>query len=157
RPLAAPPNDPGGHRPAARMMTMAKKRQWTWAPDRRLKPSVPKNVKAEVLRKAGDLVEKHLTPKHVKPPPGRPRWNYLTGVHTKWHRSFFYFVGDYASPGPDALSPTFDSPFARLEYTRDGRFNLAYLRHTGQWWQVFEGLTLDDALQTIRDNGLFHP
>jgi hypothetical protein len=33
-----------------------------------------------------------------------PRWNYLTGIHTKWHRSFFYLVGDYASPGPNALS-----------------------------------------------------
>ena len=41
-------------------------------------------------------------------PPKDKRWNHLIGITTKWHRSFFYFVGQYASPGPDALSPTFD-------------------------------------------------
>jgi hypothetical protein len=136
---------------------MAKKRQWTWAPDRRLKPTVPDDVKAEVQRRADELVEKHLRPQYVKRPPRNPRWNYLTGIHTRWHRSFFYLVGDYASPGPNALSPTFESPFARLEYTRDGRFNLAYLRHTGKWWQVHEGLTLDQALKAVREEGTFHP
>lgn len=134
-----------------------KKRQWTWAPDRRLKPAVPDGVKAEVQRKADELVEGHLKPEYVKPPPKDPRWNYLTGIHTKWNRAFFYLVGDYACPGPNALSPTFELSFARLEYTPDGRFNLAYFRHTGKWWQVFEGLTLDDALKTIRENGIFHP
>jgi hypothetical protein len=138
-------------------MNMAKKRQWTWAPDRRLKANVPDDVKATVQRKAEALIAGHLKPEHVKPPLEEPRWNYLTGIHAKWHRSFFYLVGDYASPGPNAISPTFESPFARLEYTQAGKFNLAYLRHTGQWCQVFEGLTLDDALETIRDNSLFHP
>ena len=66
-------------------------------------------------------------------------------------------VGGHASPGPDAISPTFESPFARPEHARDGRSDLAYLRHTRQWWQVHEGLTLDRALETIRDSGLFHP
>ena len=135
---------------------MAKKRGWTWAPDRRLKPTVPDDVKAEVQRKADELIEKHLKPAHVKPPED-PRWNYLTGIHTKWHKSFFYLVGDYASPGPDRIAPTFESPFARLEYTLDGKFNLAYMRHTGQGWQVREGLTLEQAMKAIRDEGLFHP
>jgi hypothetical protein len=31
------------------------------------------------------------------------------------------------------------------------------MRHTGQWWQVREGLTLDQAMKAIRDEGLFHP
>jgi hypothetical protein len=136
---------------------MAWKKGWTWAPDRRKKPKVPDDVKAEVQRKADELVEKHLKPEHVKPPPKDPRWNYLTGIHTKWYRSFFYFVGDYASPGPNRIAPTFESPFARLEYTRAGTFNLAYMRHTGKWWQVHEGLTLDRALKTIREDEIFHP
>jgi hypothetical protein len=118
---------------------------------------VPEEVKAEVLRQAEELIAQRLKPEHVNPPPRNPRWNYLTGIHTKWHKSFFYLVGDYASPGPNALSPTFKLPFARLEYTWDGRFNLAYLRHTGQWWQVHEELTLNRAMKAIRDEGLFHP
>jgi hypothetical protein len=136
---------------------MAKRRQWVWAPNRRLKPKVPEDVKAEVQRKAEELIEGHLKPEYVKPPPKNPRWNYLTGIHAKWHHAFFYLVGEYASPGPNALSPTFESPFARLEYTPDGRFNLAYMRHTEKWWQVYTGLALEEALKTIRDEGIFHP
>jgi hypothetical protein len=136
---------------------MVKKRQWTWAPSRRFKPTVPEDVKDEVQRKVDELVEKHLKPEYVKRPPKNPRWNYLTGIHTKWHRSFFYLVGDYASPGPNAISPTFESPFTRLEYTPDGKFSLAYMRHTGKWWEVHRGLTLDDAVKTIREHGIFHP
>lgn len=136
---------------------MAKKRQWTWAPDRRLKPKVPDEIKSEVERQAEELIEKHLKPEYVKLSPKDPRWNYLTGIHAKWHHSFFYLVGDYASPGPDRISPTFELPFARLEYTREGKFNLAYFRHTGQWWQVHEGLTLKKAMQAIREEGAFHP
>jgi hypothetical protein len=91
---------------------MAMKRQWTWAPDRRLKPKVPDEIKTAVQQQAEELIEKHLKPVHVKPPKN-PRWNYLTGIHTKWHRSFFYYVGDYASPGPNRISPTFELHFAR--------------------------------------------
>jgi hypothetical protein len=116
--------------PYRRTATMAKKRQWTWAPSRRLKPTVPQDVKAQVQQQAEESIEKHLKPEHVKPPPKKPRWNYLTGIHTKWHR---------------------------LEYTRDSIFNLAYLRHTGKWWEVHHGLTLDKALKTIRDHEMFHP
>jgi hypothetical protein len=123
----------------------------------RYKPNVPDEVKAEVQRRADELVEKHLNPEHVKPPPEDPTSNYLTGIRTKWHRSFFYLVADYASPGRDRLSPTYEVPFARLEYTRDGRFDMAYLRHTGQWWPVQREFTLDQAQKAIRDKGMFHP
>ncbi len=136
---------------------MVWKKGWAWGPNRRLKPKVHEDVKAEVQRKADDLVEKHLVPQHVEPPLKDARWNYLTGIHTKWHHSFFYFVGDWASPGPNAISPTFESPFTRLEYTRDGKFNLAYLRHTGQWLTVEEGLTLDRALKAVLEEERFHP
>jgi hypothetical protein len=136
---------------------MVWKKGWTWGPNRRLKPKVPEDVKAEVQRKADELVEKHLVPQHVKPPPKSTESNYLTGIHTKGYRSFFYFVADYASPGPDRIAPTFEVPFARMEYTWDGTFNLAYFRHTGQWWTVEKGLTLDRALRTIQKKLMFHP
>ena len=118
---------------------------------------MPDDLKAEVEAQADELIKTFLKPKYVKRPPKDKRWNYLTGISTKWHRSFFYFVGDYASPGPNALSPTFESRFARMEYVGEGRFNLAYFRHTGKWWEVYQGLTLDESIETIRDHGNFHP
>jgi hypothetical protein len=114
-------------------------------------------LKAEVEAKARDLIETILKPKHVKPPPEDQRWNYIIDIGGKWFRSYFYFYSTYTCPGPNALSPTFESKFARLEYVGAGRFNLAYMRHTDQWWEVHQGLMLDQCLDLIRDDGLFQP
>src|SRR4051812_14448977 len=96
------------------------KRTWVWAPRKPKPPAVPDDLKAEVEAKANVLIQEFLVPEYVKPPPKDQRWNYLTGISGKWHRSFFYLVGHYASPGPNALSPTFDSKFTRLEYAGGG-------------------------------------
>jgi hypothetical protein len=31
------------------------------------------------------------------------------------------------------------------------------LELSGQWWQIFEELTLADAIETIRTNPILHP
>ena len=67
------------------------------------------------------------------------------------------FVATYACPFPDAVSPTFDTNFARLEHTATGRFNLAFMRHTGKWHELFSGQTLEECLTAIRDDAWFHP
>ncbi len=139
---------------------MAKKRpqrRWVYSPRKTTTPPVPEALKAEVQAKSDELIEAQLKPKFIVPPPQDERWSYLTGITPKWHRSFFHFGSTYASPGPNALSPTFKSPFARMEHVGDGKFNLAYMRHTGKWWEVYRGLTADECLETIRDEGLFRP
>lgn len=45
--------------------------------------------------------------------------------------------------------------FARLEHAGKRRFNMAYMRHTGKWHEVFQELTLDECLDQIRDEGIF--
>ncbi len=138
---------------------MAKKqpKMWVYSPRKPPKPAVLDTVKAQVEAKAKELIGQVLKPEHVKPPPKDPRWNYLTDITCKWHRSYFYFIGVYACPGPNALSPSFESPFARLEYTAGGTFNLAYMRHTGKWWEVETGLTAGQCLERVRDGGIFQP
>lgn len=130
---------------------------WVYTPSRdpRTKPSDA--LKAEVERKATALIETVLKPKHVQPPPKDPKFNYLIGLSTKWHGRFFYLVATYASPGPNAISPTFESPFARLEHTATGRFHLAFRRHTGKWHELFADLTLDECLERIREDAWFQP
>ena len=49
------------------------------------------------------------------------------------------------------------SRFARMEYTGQDRFNLSYMRHTGKWWEFYEGLSLDECLVVIRDEPHFAP
>ena len=135
---------------------MAKKnpgREWTRAPMH--KPGVPDDLKAEVQAKADELVAKTLTPKYIKPPHEGSEWNYPIDIWTKWNRSFFYFGSTWASPGPNRITPTFESRFARLGYVGDKKFNLAYFRHIEEWWTTHKGLTLARCLKLIGDGGPF--
>jgi hypothetical protein len=122
-----------------------------------IKPKVPDALKTKVQDRANQLVEEFLKPNFIKKPPKKPRWNYIIDIHTKWHRSFFYFIATFRSPGPTAITPTFEAPFTRLEYVGKNRFNMAYMRHTGEWWAIRTGLSLAKCLDAIRDEGIFQP
>jgi hypothetical protein len=63
----------------------------------------------------------------------------------------------YNSPGPNAIAPFFEAKFARMEYARDGRFSLAFMRYTGQWIELFQDLSLDECLSRIRADPMFQP
>jgi hypothetical protein len=110
-----------------------RQKMWVYSPP---KPKVPDAVKVGVETKAMALVNDILKPEHVKPPPKNAKWNYIVDIYTKWHRNYFYFCAKYACPGPNALSPFFDTGFARLEYAggvgQQSRFHLSYMRHTGR-------------------------
>ena len=136
---------------------MAKKQGYCWgyAPDRQIKSKVPDDLKKEVQTKADDLVEKVLKPLYLKPPPKDSEWNYPIELWTKWYRSFFYFTSTWACSVPNAITLTFENPFARLEYVGDRKFNLAYFRHTDQWHTIFTELTLDECLKLIGEDGPF--
>ena len=114
-------------------------------------------IKPEVDQKANDLIENVLKPKHIEPLPKGHQLNYLVDITTKWLGSKCYFVSIYRSPGPNAISPTFETKFARLEYVGDDKFNLAFMRHTGQWVELYEGLSVDECLQAIRNDPWFQP
>ncbi|MGJ3253521.1 MAG: hypothetical protein ACFE0J_20665 [Elainellaceae cyanobacterium] len=120
-------------------------------------PNVPDALKDEVQQKFDALIETEFKPKYIKPPPEEPRFNYLVDIFTKWYRSYFYICGTYHCPGPNAIAPSFETKYARFEYIGGDRFNVAYMRHTGQWWQIAEELSLDDCLEMTRSNPILHP
>jgi hypothetical protein len=135
---------------------MAKsKKQWTWGPARPSK--IPDALKREVSDKANALLKNHIRPEHIEPPPKKPKVNYLEDVFTKSRGRYFYFMAKYATPGPDRIDPDFEVGFARLEFVGDNRFDLAYFRHTAKWWPVFSDLTVDEALDLVKSEGLFNP
>lgn len=130
---------------------------WVYAPRKPPPPPVPLALKREVETKANALVESVLKPMHVQPPPEDPQFNYIEDIGTRWYRSYFYFFSIYRSAGPYALGGQFESKFARMEYIGNGLFNLAYMRYTGQWLELFTELTVDDCLACIRDEPWFQP
>lgn len=138
-------------------MSKKKPKTWVYAPPKPPKVVVADALKAEVERKAGELIETVLKPKHVKKPPRNAEFNYLIDLSTKWHGAYFYFVSTYACPGPNAISPNFEATFARLEHVGGGRFTLAFMRHTGKWVELLTGQTLDECLQSIQDDPWFSP
>jgi hypothetical protein len=130
---------------------------WAFCPQRSPKPKVPEDVKLEVETKARELIESFLKSEYIKSPPEDMRFNYVVDIYTKWYHSSFYFCATYACPGPQAISPSFETKFARMEYAGEGLFNLSYMRHTGKWFEIFKDLSTDECLETIRDYPHFMP
>jgi len=114
-------------------------------------------MKNEIKAKTDEIVETVFKPRYLKPPPKKARFNYIVDIYTKWHKNCLLFRAKFACPGPNALSPFFEDSFTRLAYMANGRFNLAYMRHTGKWCEVFADLSMEEAFDAIRDEPFFHP
>lgn len=140
---------------------MAKKKQpkrWVYSPSSKASgTTLDAATRAQVEAKVRELIDKELKPKHVKPPPEDARFNYVTDITLKWHGSTLFLVAIYACPGPNAISPTFESRFARLRPAAGGKFDLSFMRHIGQWVELFQGQAVDECLQEIRDDPWFTP
>ena len=137
---------------------MAKQRKaWMFSAEKKPKASLPGTLKDEVDTKAGELIEKTLKPTHVKPPPEGSQFNYVTDIKAKWIGSTCYFISIYACPGPDAIAPTFETKFARMEYVGDAKFTLSFMRHTGKWVGLYAGLSVDECMKAIQDDPWFQP
>ena len=131
-------------------------KMWIYSPPRPPKPKIPDDLKAELTENAEQLLQE-WRPKYIKPPPPGYQFNYIVELYGKWFRSYFYFCAKYACPGPTALSPSFEARFTRLEYVGDRQFNVAFMRHTGQWVETEQGLTIDQCLRSIREDGFYQP
>lgn len=91
-------------------------------------------------------------------PTVRPtQFNYPVDIRGKWHGNRYRFVQRYRSGYPENLGEEFDAPFARLDWISGDRFDIQWHRHTGAWFRLHRGLSLDEALRTIQDDGILHP
>lgn len=84
-------------------------------------------------------------------------FNYPVDIRGKWHGSKYRFIQRYRSGFPDNLGEGFDAPFARLDWISTDRFDIQWHRHTGQWFRLYRGLTLDKAIETLKSDGILHP
>ena len=136
-------------------MAKKKKQARTWMlptpPKRTAKAPLSASIKADMDAKATKLVER-LKPKYVKPPPKKPQFNYIIDVWTKWLGGTLYFGLTYACPFLNAISPSFEVKFARMEHLGGGRFSLSYMRHTEKWFRLFPSLAADECLDAIEND-----
>ncbi len=78
-------------------------------------------------------------------------------VIVKSIHSYFYFCATYRVAGENPVPPTFETRFTRMEYAGSNCFHLSFMRHTGQWVQVYDDLTLDECLAYVKDDEFFQP
>jgi len=137
---------------------MAKQQKaWMLKPAKTSKTSIPDAIKSDLELKAANLIENVLKPKHVVPQKPDIDFNYVSDIGTKWYRNYFYLFSTYTCPGPNALSPSFESNFARMEHLGDGRFSLSFNRHNGEWVGLYTSLPIDECLKAIQEDAWFTP
>ena len=86
------------------------------------------------------------------------QFNYPVGIFGEWRGGKYCFIQRFRSDRlENALDPEFDSPFARIEYVSRDRFDHSYFRRTGQWWTLYRGVSLADALPILETEGVFQP
>ena len=113
--------------------------------------------KESLLALANKLVIEHYRPNYIKPPPSAARGNYIVDFSTRWNGAYLRFIAKYACPGPNAISPFFEIPFARLGYFRRDVWNLWARRHNDQWMELDHNLTLQQCFDRMREDPWFQP
>ena len=136
---------------------MTRKMTWVFAPAKSRTFKIPDGIKAKTEEGAHHLIESKLKPQHIKPNPPDNDFNYVVDIYSKWYRHYFYFCAKYRCPAPNRISEFFEHKFARLEYSGNDSFNLSYMRHTGQWWELYQGMSLKECLEAICQEPHFLP
>lgn len=113
-------------------------------------------AKQAFVAQAEAFIADFYRPTFINPPPADPQFNTIIEFSARWHGSYLLLTAKYACPGPNALSPSFETHFARLGYFNSGRFNLWARRHNDQWIVLASDLTLDAAFAEMRTNPWFH-
>jgi len=122
--------------------------------------TLTKQDKAVVAAVCEKFIAETLKPRFL--PEIRPtQFNYPVDIFGKWRGSKFSFISRYRSGFPDNRGEEFDFAFTRLDHVEETltetRFDVMWHRHTGQWWRLYSGVTLDVALRLIATEELLQP
>jgi hypothetical protein len=123
------------------------------------KVAVPELIKHALTQRTEKLINdkfKVSLPLQAEPAKNHG-FNYIVDIYTMWRGRYFYLIAKYRNPRGDARMEYFEVRTTRMEYIGNQRFNLAYMRHTDQWSEVFQNLTMAECLETIEKSEIFWP
>ena len=118
--------------------------------------ALTKEDKLRIATICETFIAEFLLPKflpEIRPTPH----NYPVALIGKWRGDRYSFIQRYRSGFPENAGEEFDAAFARLDHVSGDRFDLMWHRHTGQWFRYRPNLTLDEALEVMRTDGLVQP
>jgi hypothetical protein len=133
----------------------SKESKYVWAWVKSNTPGKPTDAeKAKATAAFAPWVEQQ---KRDMPPIKEPQEsNQVVDLMTRWRGSYFYVMSYYKCPDrPEYVAEGFEYGVARLTYKSPGCYDVAYFRHTGQWWTFLHDLTLEQAFEEIKTNPLF--
>jgi hypothetical protein len=82
-------------------------------------------------------------------------------IFGKWRGSNYSFITRYRSGFPENRGEEFDAPFTRLDHAEEHlaevRFDVMWRRHTGQWWRLYDAVSLEEALRSIETDICLQP
>lgn len=133
----------------------SKKRKSTWGWVKSDTPGKPSDAEKETVTATfAPWVEQQ---KQMLPPLEEPQqFNQVVDIYTRWRGSYFYIMSYYQCPDrPEYTAKGFESGVARLTYKAPNCYDVAYFRHTGQWWTFLFDLTLEQAFKEVTINSIF--
>jgi hypothetical protein len=119
------------------------------------KAEISDHEKRNISLQCQTLVE-DFRKEFIKDNPNK-EYDYLVDVYTKWTGNKIYFCEKMKSESQNRIADEYETKFVRLEYSGKNRFNISYMRHTGQWFLVATELSLKDCLEMMRDVPTFQP
>jgi hypothetical protein len=122
-------------------------RIWSYVGAKKETAKIDERVKEEISKRANDLLERKFKPVHIKTEEQNKdsQFNYIVDLYIKWVRERLYFCAKYRCPFKNAISEYFEVKFARIEFAGSDSFNLSFMRHTGQWFELCQSITLDEC------------
>ena len=117
---------------------MARTAPMTWQRASR-PPPVGEAERNAIVAACEALIRDVLKPRFL--PEIRPTdWNYPVDIRGDWRGGRYRFMQRYRSGMAHNRGEEFDAPFARLDRMGPDRFDIQWMRHTGQWWRLHTGL-----------------
>ena len=118
-----------------------------------LKKTLAEADKAQLIALFEPLINDYKK-KFIKIKPNKKE-NYIVNFYSKFYRGFFYLCAEYNAEYENRIVDEIEEKFARLEFVEANKYNLAYYRHTRQWWTIDENVAAEYCLKNIKDNPLF--
>ena len=135
---------------------MAQAKRWI-AVSRTVKSAAVGDVEKRAIIAACDsFVRKVLNPRflvEIRP----TEWNDVVDLSGSWAGGRYRFMQRYRSGMEHNRGGEFDAPFARLDRVGPNRFDVHWMRHTGKWWRLHAGLSLEQAFRVLETDQILHP
>jgi hypothetical protein len=127
---------------------------WVQAKPRPQSPD--EREKQTIITACEAVINNVLKPRYL--PEIKPtNHNYPIDIHGDWRAGRYRFMARFRSGFPDNAGQEFDAPFPRIDRMGPDRFDIYWMRHTGQWWPLYQGKTLAEALDIIGSDLVLRP